>query len=90
VTAPQPTNPQRQPAPAKSAAPAPRMALANVTRGKLKRSMRIFLYGVDKIGKSTFGAGAPAPIVIGAEDGTRAGRDALPRAALIPRHPRRP
>jgi len=70
VTAPQPTNPQRQPAPAKSAAPAPRMALANVTRGKLKRSMRIFLYGVDKIGKSTFGAGAPAPIVIGAEDGT--------------------
>lgn len=47
-----------------------RMALSNVTRGKLKRSMRVFLYGVDKIGKSTFGAGAPSPIFIGAEDGT--------------------
>lgn len=47
-----------------------RMALSNVVKGKLKRSMRIFVYGVDKIGKSTFGAGAPSPIFIGAEDGT--------------------
>lgn len=47
-----------------------RMSLANVTRGKLKRAMRVLLYGVDKIGKSTFGAGAPQPLFIGAEDGT--------------------
>ncbi len=62
-------NNARPPAPNQSK-PGGRMSLANVTRGKLKRSMRIFLYGVDKIGKSTFGAGAPSPIIIGAEDGT--------------------
>lgn len=55
---------------AAQARPGPRMSLGNVVRGKLKRSMRVFLYGVDKIGKSTFGAAAPAPIFIGAEDGT--------------------
>lgn len=52
-------------------APAPsRMTLAAVTRGTLDRPPRVVLYGVEGIGKSTFGADAPAPIFLGAEDGT--------------------
>lgn len=47
-----------------------RMALANVVRGRLSKPIRICVYGVDGIGKSTFAAGAPAPVFIGAEDGT--------------------
>lgn len=47
-----------------------RMTLAAVTRGKIERPMRIVLYGVEGVGKSTFGADAPAPIFLGAEDGT--------------------
>lgn len=50
--------------------PGRRMTLAAVTKGKLRKPMRIVLYGVDKIGKSTFAASAPRPIFIGAEDGT--------------------
>ena len=62
---------QQQPQPANGQpSKAPRMGLANVVRGRLQRSMRVFVYGVDKIGKSTFGAGAPSPIFLGAEDGT--------------------
>lgn len=47
-----------------------RMLLTDVVRGKLKKPQRIVLYGVEKIGKSTFGAEAPRPIFVGAEDGT--------------------
>ncbi len=47
-----------------------RMKLDAVVRGKQKKPMRIVLFGVEKIGKSTFAAGAPAPIFLGAEDGT--------------------
>lgn len=66
----QPSNARPPAPPTTPAKPAGRMSLQNVVRGKLQRSMRIFLYGVDKIGKSTFGAGAPSPIFIGTEDGT--------------------
>lgn len=47
-----------------------RMLLTNVVRGKLLKPMRIVLFGVEKIGKSTFAADAPAAIFVGAEDGT--------------------
>lgn len=48
----------------------PRMRLAAVTKGKVVRPLRVLLYGVEGVGKSTFAASAPNPIFIGAEDGT--------------------
>lgn len=51
--------------------PAPsRMTLASVARGKIQSAPRALCYGPEGIGKSTFGAGAPSPIFLGAEDGT--------------------
>jgi len=47
-----------------------RMSLANITRGKQDRPLRIILYGVEGVGKSTFAAQAPSPIFLCAEDGT--------------------
>jgi hypothetical protein len=47
-----------------------RMTLANVTKGKLVTPMRVLLYGVEGVGKSTFAASAPEPIFLGTEDGT--------------------
>lgn len=44
--------------------------LAAVVRGKLDRPLRIVMYATDGVGKSTFASKAPAPIFIGAEDGT--------------------
>jgi hypothetical protein len=44
--------------------------LANVTRGKIDAPLRVLLYGVEKIGKSTFASEAPSPIYICPEDGT--------------------
>ena len=49
---------------------ASRMTLANLSRGKLARPIRAIVYGVEGVGKSTFGAQAPAPIFLCAEDGT--------------------
>jgi hypothetical protein len=43
--------------------------LAHVASGKQKRPRRVMLYGIHGIGKSTFGASAPGPIVIQTEDG---------------------
>jgi hypothetical protein len=39
-------------------------------RGKLTAPLRLVLYSTDGLGKSTFASNAPAPIFIGAEDGT--------------------
>lgn len=47
-----------------------RMTLKNLVTGKQERPTRVLLYGVEGIGKSTFGADAPSPIFLGAEDGT--------------------
>jgi hypothetical protein len=47
-----------------------RMTLANVVRGKQERPLRALVYGVEGVGKSSFGAAAPAPIFLCAEDGT--------------------
>jgi hypothetical protein len=46
------------------------MSLATVRRGRLEKPKRVLLYGCEGIGKSTFAAGAPATIFLGAEDGT--------------------
>ena len=49
---------------------APRkMSMGLVTRGGVQLPPRTMIYGVDGIGKSTFGAQAPAPIFIPTEDG---------------------
>lgn len=50
--------------------PANNMPLTSITRGKLDKPPRVLLYGVEKIGKSTFAAGAPSPVFLCAEDGT--------------------
>lgn len=47
-----------------------RMSLANVKRGIIDQPLRVLLYGVDGVGKSSWGAAAPSPIFLGAEDGT--------------------
>jgi hypothetical protein len=46
------------------------MTLASVRGGKITAPLRVLLYGVEGVGKSTFAAGAPAPIFLGPEDGT--------------------
>jgi len=45
------------------------MTLATVLRGVIDVPKRTLLYGVEGIGKTSFGANAPAPIFIGAEEG---------------------
>lgn len=54
---------------ATQAAPS-RMRLDQVVRGKQRKPVRVVLYGVEGVGKSTFGANAPGAIFLGAEDGT--------------------
>jgi hypothetical protein len=63
------TNANTQPKPPPAAAPR-RMTLGSVTRGPIQQPLRIMLFGPEGIGKSTFGANAPNPIFLGAEDGT--------------------
>jgi len=46
------------------------MSLKKVVKGRLAQPLRVILYGPPGIGKSTFAAGAPAPIFLGAEKGT--------------------
>ena len=53
-----------------SGAPPARMSLGAVVTGRRAQPMRVMLYGVEGVGKSSFAAGAPAPIFLGAEDGT--------------------
>ena len=43
--------------------------MSKVHRGKAAKPPRILLYGVEGIGKSTFGSLAPKPIYIQTEDG---------------------
>lgn len=47
-----------------------RMRLDAVKRGRIDAPMRVLLFGVEGIGKSTFAASAPDPIFLAAEDGT--------------------
>jgi hypothetical protein len=46
------------------------MKLASVVKGRLAKPLRVLVYGVEGVGKSTFAASAPSPIFLGAEDGT--------------------
>lgn len=61
---------------AQRTAPAPvtprtsRMTLATITRGVQAQPLRVVIYGPGGIGKSTFGAQAPSPVFLGAEDGS--------------------
>jgi hypothetical protein len=56
------------------------ISLSSLTRAKVRKPPRILLYGVAGVGKSTFGAGAPAPVFIPIEDGTPLDVDAFPLA----------
>lgn len=47
-----------------------RMSLANVRSGRMQSPLRLLIYGVPKVGKSTTAAGAPKPIFLGADAGT--------------------
>lgn len=61
------------PIPPNAPKPAPkpsRMTLSAVTRGVQAQPLRVVIYGPGGIGKSTFGAQAPAPIFLGPEDGS--------------------
>lgn len=46
------------------------MKLTSLVKGRIERPLRAVIYGPEGCGKSTFGANAPAPIFIAAEDGT--------------------
>jgi len=46
------------------------VSLASIKRGKAESPMRITIYGVEGIGKSSFAAGAPSPLFLDTEDGT--------------------
>ncbi len=48
----------------------PKFTLNDVTRGRKQQPFRVTLFGPEGIGKTTFGAGAPNPIFLGAEDGS--------------------
>lgn len=59
-----------RPQPAAASKSPSRMTMANIVRGKIVKPKRVLLYGPEKTGKTTFAANAPAPIFLGAEDGT--------------------
>lgn len=56
--------------PAVSARAPRRMTIANIVGGPVLKPLRLLLYGVDGVGKSTFASGSDAPVFIGLEDGT--------------------
>lgn len=46
------------------------MTLKNITSGKQDKPLRVCVYGTPGVGKSTFGAFAPKPVFLCAEEGT--------------------
>jgi hypothetical protein len=50
--------------------PPKRMTLANVSKGRIAKPIRVLLFGVEGIGKTTFASKAPRPIFLGPEDGS--------------------
>jgi len=50
--------------------PMARMSIQNITKGLIEEPYRVLLYGVEGVGKSTFGAQAPRPVFISSERGT--------------------
>lgn len=53
-----------------TAKPVSRMALAHVRTGRIDVPLRVILFGVEGVGKSTFASRAPKPIFVGADSGT--------------------
>lgn len=47
-----------------------RMTLANVTKGKIDKPLRVCIFGTPGVGKTSFAAAAPRPIFLCSEDGT--------------------
>lgn len=47
-----------------------KMTLSAIKKGRIDKPKRVLLYGCEGVGKTTFAAGAPSPVFIGAEDGT--------------------
>lgn len=62
--------PSRSPMPAPMGAAPGRMSIANITKGRQERPLRVLVYGTAGVGKTTFAADAPAPIFLCSEDGT--------------------
>jgi hypothetical protein len=57
------------------------LSLSKIIKGKTPMPRRVMLYGVEGVGKSTFGAMAPKPIFIQTEDGANdLGPDRFPLA----------
>lgn len=46
-----------------------RMSIKNVIKGAALSPVRVLIHGLDKVGKSSFAAGAPSPVFIGMEGG---------------------
>lgn len=44
--------------------------LDGISKGKVMRPHLVLIYGPDGVGKTTFAAGAPAPLFLGSEEGT--------------------
>ena len=61
-----------------------RMSLAQVSNKPTTKPFRLFLYAVEKFGKSTFASMAPAPVFIAVDDGLAQIRD--PNTGLMPSH----
>lgn len=54
-----------------SASPAKRrMSLERVRKGRIETPIRALVYGAEKVGKSTFAAGAARPLFLGKDSGT--------------------
>lgn len=48
----------------------PPRGLKSIVKGRLDKPIRVLMFAPEGIGKSTFASNAPAPIFVGAEDGT--------------------
>lgn len=47
-----------------------RMGISSITRGVQRVPLRVVVYGMEGVGKSTFAAGAPSPVFLCSETGT--------------------
>lgn len=47
-----------------------KMDLVHVKKGRLETPLRVVIYGVDKVGKTTFASDAPSPVFLGTESGS--------------------
>jgi len=62
--------------------------LDDISTQRSNNGLRIVIYGPNKVGKSTFGAGAPAPVFLQTEDGLSGlqGVPAFPVATDLAEH----